>query len=643
MILTSVQIENFKSINDSDPFAIDEITCLVGKNESGKTAIMNALEKLKPAVASRGKFDPMEFPRMTYADFDDEDRPEDVLTTVWELEDDDVAAIEERAGSGALKSREVTVWKGYDNVLSWDIPLDRTKIVGTLISSVDMFAEEAAELSAISTTSELFKKLKGIASPSERQASLLAKLTAAFPEGSANATAEKLLEERLPTMLYFGNYEAMKGQVSLNHFAQQRAAGSLEQPERIFEALLEMAGTNPDEIQTISQFEPLIAKLEGVSNRITRDIFKYWTQNRHLKVQFRFDNARPHDPPPFNTGYVFRTRIENTRHQATVPFDERSTGFVWFFSFLVWFSQVKKKHKGDVILLLDEPGLNLHAKAQADLLRYMKEQLAPHHQVIYTTHSPFMVDPERLLSVRTVEDVMTDDKVIGTKVREDVLSTDRDTIFPLQGALGYEIAQTLFVGEHVLLVEGPSDLLYLRWASEQLRRRKCTTLDARWVVTPAGSIDKIAGFVALFGGKGIHVAALTDLGHGDRNKVQRLRESELLRAGHVLTVDTYADQPEADIEDVLGRTFFVDLVRRTYGLDKKHQLPKSRQEKSPVRVVKEVESHFAALPTTVDNFNHFTPAAYLVEHSGELADLPDVDAALDRFEALFSDLNALIE
>jgi predicted ATPase len=582
MKLQSVRITNFKSINDSDVFSVDQVTCLVGKNESGKTAILHALSKLEPVVETQGNFDEvMEFPRSTYSDYSDTDRPRDVLTTRWELDDDDVAAVEAIAGSGALIGRAVTIEKGYANKLAWTIPLDYRKIVGTFVGGADLYAEELAALADVPNTTELFSRLRALSAPSERQTALLARLTAAFPEGSALATVTTLLRSRLPTFLYFGNYEAMKGEVSLQQIAAAKAQNALTMPDRIFEALLEMAGTSVDEIQKITKFEPLIAKLEAVSNRLTREIFRYWSQNKHLAIEFRFDAARPEDPAPFNTGYIFRTRIKNTRHGAGIAFDERSTGFVWFFSFLVWFSQVKEKYAGDLILLLDEPGLNLHAKAQADLLRYMKEKLAPHHQVIYTTHSPFMIDPENLMAVRTVEDVVKDDEVIGTKVSHDVLSTDRDTLFPLQTALGYEIAQTLFVGEHVLLVEGPSDLLYLRWASEQLRRRKRTTLDTRWVVTPAGSIDKISSFVALFGGKGIHAAALTDLAHGDRSKVQRLRESELLRAGHVLTVDNYAGQPEADIEDLLGRPAYVSLVNRCYSLPKKQAIAERRPSDAP--------------------------------------------------------------
>ena len=97
------------------------------------------------------------------------------------------------------------------------------------------------------------------------------------------------------------------------------------------------------------------------------------------------------------------------------------------------------------------PGLALHAKAQADLLRYIEDRLAPNYQVIYTTHSPFMMqEPAHLLRARTVEDVYIEPKssgeqVIdsGTVVGGDVLSIDRDTLFPLQACLGYEITQTL--------------------------------------------------------------------------------------------------------------------------------------------------------------------------------------------------------
>src|SRR5690606_38665943 len=103
----------------------------------------------------------------------------------------------------------------------------------------------------------------------------------------------------------------------------------------------------------------------------------------------------------------------------------RSRGFVWFFSFLAWYSKVRKDHS-KVILLLDEPGLSLHAKAQEDLLRYFEEELKPFHQLLYSTHSPFMVDSTKFSRVRIVQDKsiesdLDDEDLEGTKVFTDVL------------------------------------------------------------------------------------------------------------------------------------------------------------------------------------------------------------------------------
>jgi len=163
--------------------------------------------------------------------------------------------------------------------------------------------------------------------------------------------------------------------VSLDQLLAAKAGGALESiaGSQVFLALLSMVGSTPEAINEISTSEQLISKLEAVETRLSKKVFKYWSQNRHLKVRFRFDQASAGDPAPFHSGKVFQTRIENTRHEATIRLDERSTGFIWFFSFLVWFSEVQKQFGDNLVVLLDEPGLTLHARAQEDLLRYIRE------------------------------------------------------------------------------------------------------------------------------------------------------------------------------------------------------------------------------------------------------------------------------
>lgn len=651
MKLETVQIENFRSIEGSNEFTLSPVTCLVGKNESGKTAILQALYKLNPDVQGQDKFDAIaEYPRQRLTDYEERleseegAKPDNVLTTTWILDDEDREALAEVFGPEAAKIERVNLERGYGNGTYYSIPLKSKLVVSHLLSSSDLHEEELRELHGAPNVAELGRRLDAVAEPSPRQRELLERVDSEFAGRSEIRTAINFLSDRLPTFVYFANYQLMPGQVSFEDLAQRQASNDLTFGQRVFLALLDQVGTSPEEIQKLGRFEQFVAKLEGVSNRLSREIFTYWSQNRHLRVDFRLDAARLQDPPPFNTGNVFRTRVYNTRHQVTVGFDERSAGFVWFFSFLVWFSQMKKNYGNNLIILLDEPGLSLHAKAQSDLLRYINEKLKPNYQVIYTTHSPFMIDPDNILSVRTVEDVVTKDgEILGTKVGDKVLSTDADTLSPLQAALGYDITQSLFVGKHTLLVEGPSDLLYLKWFSHELRRRKRTPLDPRWTISPAGGLDKVNSFVTLFSGNTLHVAVLTDFHEGDKKKVRTLRESELLREGHVFSAEAYAGQDEADVEDIIGRANYVALVNAAYGLKRPNALPAKKPREVPIRVLQEVHKHFDVLPPTIPNFDHYTPAAYLTEHAADLRDsLPDLEGTLERFEALFRDLNALL-
>lgn len=647
MRLKSVRIQNFKCIEDSGEFSVGQVTCLVGKNESGKSAVLQALYKLNSVVDTDAGFNGVvEYPRRHWSRYKESKRDDteaNVLTTTWELDKMDLAAIAEVIGREAFGSQEVIIEKGYDNKPVYRFDVDETVAVKYLLSCGSLHQEELAEFNSVDTLQDLIGRLREACECSERHKQLLMRLETTFPDGSVHEAVKRVLEQRLPKFVYFADYHRLPGKVSLTDLQQRINKKQPTFEDLVFQALLALSGTSLEELQRIGRFEEFNAELEAVSNRITDTIFEYWSQNRHLAVEFHLDTARPGDPPPFNSGHVFRTRIRNDRHRVTVSFDERSTGFVWFFSFLVWFSQLQNTYGDNLFILLDEPGLSLHARAQQDLLRYINERLRPFYQVIYTTHSPFMVDPENLLSVRTVEDVVSDGNVEGTKVSDQVFSTDADTLFPLQAALGYEITQSLFVGKHVLLVEGPSDFLYLKWFSGELERSGRVGLDKRWVITPCGGIDKVCSFLALFRGNQLNVAVLTDFHEGDKKKVRGLKESNLLKQGHVFTAEMFVSQSEADIEDVVGRELYVDLVNRCYRLDEPLRLPVERRAEAPERVVKEVEHHFALLSPNAPAFDHYAPAAFLMEAGGKLRDdLPGLKEALNRFEKMFQTINSLL-
>ena len=153
-----------------------------------------------------------------------------------------------------------------------------------------------------------------------------------------------------------------------------------------------------------------------------------------------------YDPEGMRDGINVWGEVHDTVHWAHTPLGSRSRGFVWFFSFLAWYEDIKRQNQ-NVILLLDEPGLSLHGRAQADLLNYFEQELAD-RQLIYSTHSPLMIDPRNFARVRIVQDLGIDANEQlpkdqdGTKVLTNVFDATDDSLFPLQGALGYERAMS---------------------------------------------------------------------------------------------------------------------------------------------------------------------------------------------------------
>ncbi len=651
MKLTKVQVTNFRSIDDSGEFEIGNLTCLVGKNEAGKTAILRAIQGLRPTDS----FDydrTRDYPRRFLNKFDERhaDGESPVARACWVLDDDDVAEVEAVLGDDVLASREieVTSYIGREGT-TWKVSIDQQKCLRSLESRCSMKAAEKATIKECRTTASALEILNAVEEKTEPQKSLVG-LIVGFREGSAVLAAIDILSKRMPRFFYTSHFERMSGELSLTKLATDIQQKSVSPGDQIFLDFLEYAGTTIEELRDAPKLEELIAQCEGASNDITDEIFEFWSQNEALAVDITLNDGRPQDPAPFNTGRVAKIRVENKNHRVTVPLSERSAGFVWFFSFLSQFKQLKKS-AGNAIILLDEPGLTLHGKAQSDLLRYIESRILPEHQVIYSTHSPFMVPAQRLADVRVVEDVVdyTDPRrpvVKGTKVSADVLTVDRDTLFPLQAHLGYEITQSLFIGKDCILVEGPSDVVYLQVMSQALQSRKREYLNPRWAICPTGGLDKVSSFASLFAGNNLNIVALCDYGKGDKSKIEKLRQSQILQAGRVLTAADFSGKAESDIEDLFDAAFYCNLVSQALTLNKKNQITPEVAEKADpntVRLVKQVEAASRVLPPETTEFGHFVPANWLLRHPELLdEDSDSVNTSLDRFEAAFKAINQFL-
>jgi hypothetical protein len=233
----------------------------------------------------------------------------------------------------------------------------------------------------------------------------------------------------------------------------------------------------------------------------------------------------------------------------------------------------------------------------------------------------------------------------GTKVRSDVLAVSDDTLFPLQGALGYEVTQSMFIGAHTWLVEGPSDILYLQSLSQALRKRHREGIDARWTLCPSGGIDRIAPFVRLFGGNNINVAVLSDVANSDKKKIDAVKKEQILKAGHFFTAADFLDQQEADVEDIFDPEIFAEVLNGAYRPPAGREISKASllEAAATERIVKKAEAVFNLMPAEVAEFDHFAPARWLLENVQILdLDTPAVLATLDRAERVFRAFNALL-
>lgn len=652
MKLTSFQVREFQSVWDSGEIEIGDVTCLVGKNEAGKTALLQALYKINPIIANHADFDVTDhYPRKEIGDYQHQveagiREPATIIETIFQIEDTDAEAVTSIFGENALSSRSLKLSKGYSNKITFSLDFDENAARVHLIDAASLVDPLRKQLHGVDGWEAFSQVLENTEATEE--VTRLKELVAKFKGHGAQWHAyNSILKKQIPKFLYFDEYYQMVGHENVNALMQRKDADALEPPDYPLLGLINLARLKLADLLNTQRTLELTNTLEGAGNHLTRQILKFWSQNKHLQMKFDVREARPQDPEHMRSGVNIWGKVYDSVHWATTELGTRSKGFVWFFSFLAWYEDVKRNRE-NVILLLDEPGLSLHGRAQGDLLGYIEQELKPHHQVIYTTHSPFMVDPNHFNRVRIVQDLGIDaDKPLpkeqdGTKVLKDVFDATADSLFPLQGALGYDIHQTLFVGPNSLVVEGPADMLFLTGMSSIIEQDGGTGLSEKWTITPVGGTGKVPTFVALIAPqKGLNIATLLDVQSSDRPIIDALYKKKLLQKKKVLTYADFTGGSEADVEDMFDRDFYIYLVNKEYAAVLQNPLQVADLNAKQPRVVKAIEEVLKKTPLKSGKFGHFRPARLFSEKVSELA--PKIDAATkEKFSKAFEQLNALL-
>lgn len=260
MILKTVRVKNFKCIYDSTVFTVDDkVTCLVGKNESGKTAILEAISKLNPVDPDDARFDLLEYPRRHMMEYQQraDSEPADALFTTWSLSPEDIEVLETLVGPVARQIESVAIQKGYNDETVFSFEIDEPAVVQHLIASHELSRDETRAVQRVMPLAELHQKLSELDSRSDRQHALLVTVIANFEGFSAHETVARRLQSRLPKFANFSEYLKMPGQISVNDLRSRQQTDNLEEGDRVFLALLAMIGRSVDDLEQIDQHEIL--------------------------------------------------------------------------------------------------------------------------------------------------------------------------------------------------------------------------------------------------------------------------------------------------------------------------------------------------------------------------------------------------
>jgi predicted ATP-dependent endonuclease of OLD family len=617
LTIHEVQVQNYRNIEDSGWVPFEQVTALVGRNESGKTAFLKALHKFN--AANGETYDPQkDFPRDRYTRDFKEPADWPVCSVRFKVAKEYAEALKQEHGLDVLIT-SVEITKNYANAATWNSTPNVTDDLvpaDALITALEKFQKASRRLDSkvveqrerdqkereklVATATNLLDAagkfnalrseggIKLLTQARDQINALSTPLAATVVEdfvGTANALLKraqspskrdavfKALWDKTPVFIYFENYGVLNSAIYLPHFLDEQKVSPNDARVRTIAAMFKHVNLSAKEVSALGeekataarqagqavnrqvieqeerQKEERAIKLNSASNDITARFSAWWRQRRH-KIRYHAD------------GQYFRIWIADDRRPGVeIELESRSKGFQWFFSFyLVFLVESEDGHK-EAVLLLDEPGLHLHPTAQQELIAFF-ETLSKSNQLVYSTHSPFLIDGDHLERVRPV----TETAEGNSKIAIGYWPEDRDTIFPLQAAAGYAMVQALFQHKKNVLIEGMGDY-YLIYALALLCRatgREGLAPDV--YATPCGGAKNVGPIASLFLGQQVRAVVLLD--GDDQGRVRKSALTKELYSGHersVLLLSDVLGVKECEIEDIVGEDNILPILNELIG------------------------------------------------------------------------------
>lgn len=549
MRLIKFEVIDYKSSKNSGIcWTASDITILAGKNESGKTACLEALRDYDADIE--------EIPDTAHSVNDADCLPE--IKAWWTLSDDEIQEIVEESevniskttidkikknGLQIIKDADGTYW--FDDEIEAQLnEADREALTGKL-------AEINANFDKIKALHDKFKGIPSIAADQKGEAIKTAITNAInstnelinahedenikqqatallnalrgqqkqFSTNDSNSAFTEAIKDRLPKFIFYSSFDdgMLPYEIALAEAKTNTAVVDFAK----------IAGIDLDKIAGITDIQKRTNVLSTCSAKITGDFKAFWHQDEIELTAMATD------------GKLVIGIKENGKTTQFKP-NQRSKGFQWFLSFYLRL-KAQGASGNEAIILIDEPGLYLHAKAQSDVLNVL-ENLAEKFQIVISTHSPYLIDSNRLDRIRLVLR-----EAEGTRIENKVhKNANQESLTPIVTSIGLDVTRSLsLVKEHNVILEGITDYFYLSAFRKLLKREK-----ADYALIPCVGAQKVPSIASMLIGWGLNFAALLDQDKEGRDAQKQLREKLLVASSKIVMASNTKDGAIEDLFSV---------------------------------------------------------------------------------------------
>lgn len=588
MIITQVRVQNYKSIIDTGWVPIeDDITTLLGRNEGGKTSFLEGIryfgqdEEIDEEVIHDGLDDPDDVIPITSLRVELSAGSADRLSGQEKEFDEEDEIIAKKFSDG---SRELTTlqggkieqvidpykeaqqraeecWQALNKLRNQNPGNYRNHFDNNLKQNLNgLRNNDDPNGNQVETWSNnLLNGLKDIPEQNEEITEAKQKWTKEFEKLS------KLLSQNqdgvknfLPPIVYHGGFDTISDDVQVHSIDTEE--------HRTFRNLLKIVDFDYEEFNGLDRHDQnqALNKAEGT---LRGKVNEFWEQkeidvdisyrDNHFMVEIK-DTALSH------RNGEGEQESKNVSRLLKRPSD-RSKGFQWFFSFYINLrAETDDQESENQIILLDDPAVFLHPEGKKNWLNAV-EEMAESAQIIYSSHSPFLIRKEYPNRIRVVQDREGD----GTIVTDDFHESDSMTLEPLRNALGIGLGDSPFVSTRKILVEGVSDYDILIGLSNYFRDHLDEDILAGDEVTimPTNGADNMIQAAKWVASEEFSYVLLLDNDQKGSDVIQEIEDHhQEVDSDRIVTLEIDDDKRDFDIEieDMFETDFYIDCVNTVY-------------------------------------------------------------------------------